>query len=110
MDPKNWRGKTVPDSFPIQVDELEQTVRGEAGRGLLLLLLAVVRLRGACRRGTLVAIALLVDDDTNGLQLSCTTPQPAVAAGITQRVLLDYLAEYKYWKQPSGWTLPAFTW
>lgn len=69
VDPKNWRSKTVPAgaaSFPIQVDELEQTVRGEAGRGLLLLL-AVVRLRGACRRGRLAAIALLVDDDTNGL-------------------------------------------
>ncbi|KAI7844538.1 hypothetical protein COHA_001896 [Chlorella ohadii] len=60
VDPKTWRGKTVPASFPIQVDELAQTV--------------------------------------------------TVAAGITQRVLLDYLAEYKYWKQPSGWTLPAFSW
>lgn len=67
MDPKNWRGKTVPASFPIQVDELEQTVRGEAGRGLLLVLLAVVRLRAACRRGRLAAIALLFDDDMSGL-------------------------------------------
>lgn len=47
--------------------------------------------------------------------LTCQPPFPAlppcsVAAGITQRVLLDYLSEYKYWKQRSGWTLPAFSW
>ena len=28
-----------------------------------------------------------------------------VAAGISQRILLDYLSNYKYWKQPSGWSL-----
>ncbi|PSC73887.1 L-gulonolactone oxidase [Micractinium conductrix] len=33
-----------------------------------------------------------------------------VAAGITQRRVLDYLADYKYWKEPAGWTLPAFSW
>lgn len=33
-----------------------------------------------------------------------------VAAGIPQRMLLSYLADYKYWKQPNGWTLPAFSW
>ena len=62
VDPKEWtgRGKSVPPSFPLQVDEVAETV--------------------------------------------------TVAAGITQRVLLDYLAESKYWKQPSGWTLPAFSW
>lgn len=47
--------------------------------------------------------------------LTCLPPFPAlppcsVAAGITQRVLLDYLSEYKYWKQRAGWTLPAFSW
>ena len=62
VDPKEWtgRGKSVPPSFPLQVDEVAESV--------------------------------------------------TVGAGITQRVLLDYLAEYKYWKQPSGWTLPAFSW
>lgn len=30
-----------------------------------------------------------------------------VAAGVTQRVLLDYLAAYP---SPSGYTLPAFSW
>ncbi|PSC67957.1 peptidase C69 [Micractinium conductrix] len=33
-----------------------------------------------------------------------------VAAGMPQRLLLDYLSEYVHWKQPQGWTLPAFTW
>ncbi|KAL4431088.1 hypothetical protein ABPG75_006344 [Micractinium tetrahymenae] len=33
-----------------------------------------------------------------------------VAAGVTQRALLDYLSEYRYWKQPAGWTLGAFAW
>ena len=33
-----------------------------------------------------------------------------VAAGIPQRMLLEYLAGYTYWKQPDGWTLPAFSW
>lgn len=33
-----------------------------------------------------------------------------VAAGIPQRELLDYLSSYTHWKQPSGWTLPAFSW
>ena len=33
-----------------------------------------------------------------------------VAAGIPQRMLLEYLSEYRYWKQPEGWTLPAFSW
>lgn len=34
VDPKTWRGKTVPASFPIQVDELAQTVTGEQGWAL----------------------------------------------------------------------------
>jgi FAD/FMN-containing dehydrogenase len=25
-------------------------------------------------------------------------------------MLLDWLAEYRYGKQPAGWTLPAFSW
>jgi FAD/FMN-containing dehydrogenase len=25
-------------------------------------------------------------------------------------MLLNYLSEYRYWKQPAGWTLPAFSW
>lgn len=33
-----------------------------------------------------------------------------VAAGIPQRLLLDYLSSYTYWKEKSGWTLPAFSW
>lgn len=33
-----------------------------------------------------------------------------VAPGITQRALLEYLAAYTHWKEPSGWTLPAFSW
>ncbi len=33
-----------------------------------------------------------------------------MAAGVPQRLLLDYLAEYTHWKQPAGWTLPAFSW
>ena len=32
-----------------------------------------------------------------------------VAAGISQRMLLEYLSEYKYGSEPSGWTLPAFS-
>lgn len=37
-------------------------------------------------------------------------PACAVAAGIPQRMLLDYLAEYRHCTQAAGWTLPAFTW
>ena len=37
-------------------------------------------------------------------------PTRAVAAGIPQRMLLDYLSEYRHCKQAAGWTLPAFTW
>ncbi|KAL4438020.1 hypothetical protein ABPG77_004241 [Micractinium sp. CCAP 211/92] len=33
-----------------------------------------------------------------------------VAAGIPQRMLLDYLADYRYGRQPAGWVLPAFSW
>ena len=33
-----------------------------------------------------------------------------VAAGLTQRHVLDYLGAYTHWKQPDGWTLPAFSW
>ena len=33
-----------------------------------------------------------------------------VAAGVPQRMLLDYLANYRYWKNPSGWVLPAHSW
>lgn len=33
-----------------------------------------------------------------------------VAAGVTQRQLLDYLAGYKTSESPQGWTLPAFSW
>lgn len=33
-----------------------------------------------------------------------------VAAGIPQRMLLDYLSEYTHWQQPKGWVLPAFSW
>ena len=33
-----------------------------------------------------------------------------VAGGVPQRVVLDYLAEYRYWKQPNGWTLPSYAW
>lgn len=33
-----------------------------------------------------------------------------VAAGISQRALMEYLAAFTYWKQPLGWTLPAFSW
>jgi FAD/FMN-containing dehydrogenase len=38
------------------------------------------------------------------------TSTVTVAAGIPQRVLLDYLAEYRHWKQPNGWSLPAYSW
>lgn len=33
-----------------------------------------------------------------------------VAAGLTQRQILDYLAEYTYWIESRGWTLPAYSW
>ncbi|KAI8101866.1 hypothetical protein M9434_006929 [Picochlorum sp. BPE23] len=33
-----------------------------------------------------------------------------VSAGITQRILLDYLSDYVHWDEPKGWTLPAFSW
>ena len=33
-----------------------------------------------------------------------------VAAGVPQRMLLEYLSEYKYGSQPEGWVLPAFSW
>lgn len=33
-----------------------------------------------------------------------------VQAGIPQRILLDYLSDYVHWKEPKGWTLPAFSW
>ena len=32
-----------------------------------------------------------------------------VSAGIPQRMLLEYLAEYRYGSEPAGWTLPAFS-
>lgn len=38
------------------------------------------------------------------------TTRPAVAAGVPQRMLLDWLAEYRYAKNPSGWILPAQSW
>ena len=31
-----------------------------------------------------------------------------VAAGIPQRILLDFLDEYRHGAEPAGWTLPAF--
>ncbi|EFN57507.1 hypothetical protein CHLNCDRAFT_143085 [Chlorella variabilis] len=33
-----------------------------------------------------------------------------VAAGIPQRLLLDYLSEYRHWKEPAGGRLHSFTW
>ncbi|EFN59179.1 hypothetical protein CHLNCDRAFT_138071 [Chlorella variabilis] len=44
------------------------------------------------------------------IQVNELDEEVTVAAGITQRALLDYLSDYKYWKQRSGWTLPAFSW
>ena len=60
VDPSAWINKTVPEDFPIQVDEDAGTV--------------------------------------------------TVAGGISQRHLLEYLANYTHWKEPNGWTLPAFSW
>ncbi|GMH44322.1 hypothetical protein BSKO_12256 [Bryopsis sp. KO-2023] len=33
-----------------------------------------------------------------------------VAAGVSQRQVLDFLADYRYGLNPEGWTLPAFSW
>lgn len=60
VDPSQWKNQTIPDDFPIHVDEDAGTV--------------------------------------------------TVAAGVPQRMLLEYLSQYRYWKQPEGWSLPAFSW
>jgi FAD/FMN-containing dehydrogenase len=33
-----------------------------------------------------------------------------VAAGITQRMLFEYLGNYTHWKEPRGWAIPAYSW
>ena len=33
-----------------------------------------------------------------------------VAAGITQRMLFEYLGNYTHWKEPRGWAVPAYSW
>jgi FAD/FMN-containing dehydrogenase len=33
-----------------------------------------------------------------------------VAAGVPQRLLLQYLAGYTHWANSDGWTLPAYSW
>jgi len=33
-----------------------------------------------------------------------------VAAGITQRMLFEYLGNYTHWKEPLGWAIPAYSW
>lgn len=33
-----------------------------------------------------------------------------VAAGITQRMLFEYLGNYTQWKEPRGWAIPAYSW
>jgi FAD/FMN-containing dehydrogenase len=33
-----------------------------------------------------------------------------VAAGITQRMLFEYLGNYTYWNEPRGWAIPAYSW
>lgn len=46
------------------------------------------------------------------LSLTHTRPRTTapVAAGIPQRMLLDYLAALRHCKQPQGWSLPAHSW
>jgi hypothetical protein len=63
VDPSVWienGTESIPEDFPIQVDEENATV--------------------------------------------------TVAAGITQRMLFEYLDKYVHWKEPLGWTIPAYSW
>jgi FAD/FMN-containing dehydrogenase len=43
---------------------------------------------------------ILVDEESRSV---------TVAAGISQRALLDYLSEYKFGTEPRGWTLPTIS-
>jgi len=63
VDPSIWienGTESIPDDFPIQVNEEDATV--------------------------------------------------TVAAGITQRMLFEYLSNYTHWKEPRGWAIPAYSW
>ena len=44
------------------------------------------------------------------IQVDEEAGEVTVAAGVPQRMLLEYLSEYKYGSQPEGWVLPAFSW
>lgn len=44
------------------------------------------------------------------IQVNETASTVTVAAGISQRAVLEYLAAYTHWTEPAGWTLPAFSW
>lgn len=79
---------TLPDDFPILVNETLQTVDG------------MKYLWGSvCRT------------QVNSSKLSDRPIYPfPVSAGVPQRVLLNYLAKYKNGAEPMGWTLPAFSW
>lgn len=44
------------------------------------------------------------------IQVDEAKQEVTVAAGIPQRMLLGYLAEYTHESQPEGWVLPAFSW
>ena len=48
--------------------------------------------------------------DTFPIQVNEADGLVTVAAGVPQRMLLKDLAEYRYWKEPNGWTIPAFSW
>lgn len=89
---------TAPANFPIQVDEAARTVTG-AGVGLG----GSLGLGHCC---VLPCRTLLPQMRSSHIPLVLC----AVAAGVPQRMLLDYLADYRHCKQAAGWTLPAFTW
>ena len=52
----------------------------------------------------------MIPDDDFPIVVDEDNQEVHVAAGIPQRILLDYLSDYVDWKEPKGWTLPAFSW
>ena len=103
----------MPADFPIQVDEDEETVTGasqlparlRAGEGSSLLSQQVRHSAWCLAAG---------GNQRCHPQPTCRAPPfpppHVVAAGIPQRMLLDWLAEYRHCKQPQGWALPAQSW
>eukprot|EP00887_Chlorella_sp_A99_P005590 scaffold1.g5590.t1 len=101
VDPSYWVNRTIPADFPIQARIFRP---GGAQRG------APPLPRAPAAPLSQRPSAPHPHTHTHRVQVDEDAEEVTVAGGVPQRVLLDYLAEYKYWKQPSGWSLqePSF--